>query len=151
MSSDSSHLWSDLSSEACPPQHRPGRHASPSPGPQWSRPADGRNPFPVRSWAGPHRDLRLLRRASRRLRRVATFAALGYFAVFLTLTVELPEVMTRPAPGGLPLGLVLALVQLPVTWLAVVLFELIARRYVDPLARRVRRQARGSVDGEPRP
>ncbi|MFJ9543385.1 DUF485 domain-containing protein [Streptomyces sp. NPDC101225] len=153
MSSDSSHLCSGLPPESSPARHRPGRHAlpAPSPGPRPSRPADGRPSFPTRSWAGPHRDLRLLRRASRRLRRVATFAALGYFAVFLTLTVELPDVMTRPAPGGLPVGLVLALVQLPVTWLAVALFEFIAHRYVDPLARRVRRQAYGAVDGEQRP
>ena len=146
MSSDSS----DLPSGFCPAQHRPARHASPSPGAQSSRPSDGRRPFRTRSWTGPHRDLRLLRRASRRLRRVATFAALGYFAVFLTLTVEVPSVMTRPAPGGLPIGLVLALVQLPVTWLAVALYEFIARRYVDPLARRVRRHAYGAVDAEPR-
>ena len=56
--------------------------------------------------------------------------------------------MTRPAPGGLPTGLLLALVQLPVTWLAVILYEFTARRYVDPLARRVRRQSYGTVDGE---
>ena len=39
-------------------------------------------------------------------------------------------------------GVVLALVQLPVTWLAVVFYELTARRFVDPLARRVRRAGR---------
>jgi uncharacterized membrane protein (DUF485 family) len=150
MSSDSSDLSAESSSEFCPTQHRPGRHAFPSPGTQSPRPHEGRRPFRTRSWTGPHRDLRLLRRASRRLRRVATFAALCYFAVFLTLTVELPSVMTRPAPGGLPVGLVLALIQLPVTWLAVVLYELIARRYVDPLARRVRRHAYGAVEPEPR-
>ncbi|MGW3287121.1 DUF485 domain-containing protein [Streptomyces sp. NPDC001002] len=97
-----------------------------------------------RSYTGPHRTLRLLRRACRWQRRVATFAALGYFALFLALTVEVPELMTRPAPGGLPTGLVLALLQLPVTWLAVILYEFTARRYVDPLARRVRRNARSS-------
>ncbi|MFH8282330.1 DUF485 domain-containing protein [Streptomyces antibioticus] len=90
-------------------------------------------------WAGRHRDLRRLRRACRRQRRVATFAALGYFAVFLVLTVQAPAVMTRPAPGGLPTGLLLALVQLPVTWLALLVYEYTARRYVDPSARRVRR------------
>jgi uncharacterized membrane protein (DUF485 family) len=82
---------------------------------------------------------------------VATFAALGYFAVFLTLTVRLPSLMTRPAPGGLPTGLLLAVAQLPVTWLAVLLYEFTARRYVDPLARRVRRYACGADDGEGRP
>ncbi|MEU6105881.1 DUF485 domain-containing protein [Streptomyces flaveolus] len=91
--------------------------------------------------AGYHRALRILRRACRWQRRVATLAALGYFAVFLTLTVEAPSLMSRPVLGGLPTGLLLALVQVPVTWLAVVLFEFTARRYVDPLARRVSRYA----------
>lgn len=125
------------SSELRPLPHRAGRHAS-GVAPGW---AVGR----VRPWTGPHRDLRLLRRACRWQRRVAAFAALGYFAVFLALTVRWPSLMGRPAPGGLPLGLLLALVQLPVTWLAVVFYELTARRFVDPLARRVRRQGR---DGE---
>ncbi|MBK3581757.1 DUF485 domain-containing protein [Streptomyces sp. MBT65] len=128
------------SSELRPLPHRAGRHAS-SVAPGW---AVGR----VRPWTGPHRDLRLLRRACRWQRRVAALAALGYFAVFLTLTVRMPSLMGRPAPGGLPFGLVLALVQLPVTWLAVVFYELTARRFVDPLARRVQRQGR---DGEWRP
>ncbi|MFJ9724867.1 DUF485 domain-containing protein [Streptomyces sp. NPDC101209] len=143
MSSDSSELY--------PAPHRPARHAFPGPAPQSHRASEVRVPARVRSWTGPHRDLRLLRRASRRLRRVATLAALGYFAVFLTLTVRLPSLMTRPAPGGLPTGLLLALVQLPVTWLAVLLYEFTARRYVDPLARRVRRYAGGAGDGEGRP
>ncbi|MCL6667873.1 DUF485 domain-containing protein [Streptomyces panaciradicis] len=143
MSSDSSELY--------PAQHRPARHAFPGPAPQSHRASEVRVPARARSWTGPHRDLRLLRRASRRLRRVATLAALGYFAVFLTLTVRLPSLMTRPAPGGLPTGLLLALAQLPVTWLAVLLYEVTARRYVDPLARRVRRYAGGADDGEGRP
>ncbi|MFG3157904.1 DUF485 domain-containing protein [Streptomyces sp. NPDC048219] len=101
--------------------------------------------------AGHHRALRILRRACRWQRRVATLAALGYFAVFLTLTVEAPSLMARPALGGLPTGLLLALAQVPVTWLAVILFEYTARRYVDPLARRVSRYG-GPDDraGEPR-
>jgi uncharacterized membrane protein (DUF485 family) len=122
------------SSELRPPAQRAGRHAS-AVAPGW---ATGR----VRPWAGAHRDLRLLRRACRWQRRVAALAALGYFAVFLALTVRVPSLMTRPAPGGLPFGLLLALVQLPVTWLAVVFYELTARRFVDPVARRVRRAGR---------
>jgi uncharacterized membrane protein (DUF485 family) len=144
MSSDSSELY--------PAQHRPGRHAFVSPAAHSPAPREVRRlPVRTRSWTGPHRDLRLLRRAARRLRRVATFAALGYFAAFLTLTVARPSVMTRPAPGGLPTGLLLALVQLPVTWLAVLVYEFTARRYVDPLARQVRRHAYGTSEGEPRP
>ncbi|GGL62250.1 hypothetical protein GCM10010129_02270 [Streptomyces fumigatiscleroticus] len=105
-----------------------------------------------RTWGGYHRTLRVLRRACRRQRRVATLAALGYFTLFLTLTVTAPSLMTRPAPGGLPTGLLLALLQLPVTWLAVILYECTARRYVDPLARRLNGYARpAGADGERRP
>ena len=100
---------------------------------------------------GYHRALRVLRRAGRWQRRVATVVALGYFAVFLTLTVEAPALMARPVLGGLPAGLLLALVQVPMTWLAVVLFEYTARRYVDPLARRAGRYAApDDGDGKPR-
>ncbi|MDQ0791027.1 DUF485 domain-containing protein [Streptomyces sp. B3I8] len=90
---------------------------------------------------GHHGDLRMLRRAYRRQRRVATLAALGYFVVFLLLSAYEPSVLTRPVTGGLSTGLLLGLVQVPVTWLAVVLYECTARRYVDPLAARVRRHA----------
>lgn len=129
------------SSELPPARHRTARRASPTPTPQWATPHHGtRLPVRPRPETSRPRDLRRLRRACRWQRRVATFAALGYFAVFLTLTVGAPSVMTRPAPGGLPTGLLLALVQLPVTWLAVILYEYTARRYVDPLARRVRRR-----------
>ncbi|MFD4727076.1 DUF485 domain-containing protein [Streptomyces seoulensis] len=104
--------------------------------PSWAEGRGQAEPQGPRS--GPHRTLRILRRAYRWQRRVASLTALGYFAVFLTLTVKAPWLMTRPGPGGLPTGLVLALVQIPVTWLAVLLYEATAYRLVDPLARRAR-------------
>ncbi|MGW5655612.1 DUF485 domain-containing protein [Streptomyces humi] len=113
--------------------------------PSWS---DGREPAGTlvpRPRPGAHRTLRLLRRAYRWHRRVAAITALGYFVAFLTLTVKAPALMARPGPGGLPTGLVLALAQIPVTWLAVLVHEAAARRFVDPLARRARRQARVAV------
>jgi uncharacterized membrane protein (DUF485 family) len=82
----------------------------------------------------------MLRRAYRRQRRTATSAALGYFVLFLFLSAYEPSVMTHPVTGGLSTGLLLGLVQVPVTWLAIVLYEWTARRRVDPLAARVRRQ-----------
>ena len=110
-----------------------------------------RNGHRPASWTGYHRALRVLRRACRWQRRAATCAALGYFAVFLTLTVEAPALMARPALGGLPTGLLLAVAQIPVTWLAVLLFEHTASRYVDPLARRVSGYGRpAGGDGKPR-
>ncbi|MER6466616.1 DUF485 domain-containing protein [Streptomyces sp. NPDC001288] len=116
------------------------------PSPTWSTDEpvllEVRSPDPH---SGAHRTLRLLRRAYRWQRRVATITALGYFAAFLTLTVKAPALMARPGPGGLPTGLVLALVQIPVTWLAVLLYEAAAHRFVDPLARRARRQLRVAV------
>ncbi|MFG2307312.1 DUF485 domain-containing protein [Streptomyces sp. NPDC048566] len=92
-----------------------------------------------RAGTGHHRDLRVLRRAYRRQRRVTTAAVLGYFALFLALSAGAPAFMDRPAAGGLSVGLLLALSQIPATWLAVLLYEGTARRYVDPLARRVNR------------
>ncbi|NEB04103.1 DUF485 domain-containing protein [Streptomyces sp. SID13726] len=106
------------------------------------QPAPAGNGHRQRSWSSYHRSLRVLRRACRWQRRVATLAALGYFGVFLTLTVKAPAYMSRPSLGGLPTGLLLALAQIPVTWLAVLLFEYTARRFVDPLARRVSRYTR---------
>ncbi|WP_234534653.1 DUF485 domain-containing protein [Streptomyces shenzhenensis] len=110
--------------------------------PTWSTgpEPDGTRPAGPRS--GAHRTLRLLRRAYRWHRRVATITALGYFAAFLALTVKAPSLMARPGPGGLPTGLLLALAQIPVTWLAVLLYEAAAHRFVDPLARRARRHLR---------
>ncbi len=52
--------------------------------------------------------------------------------------------MTATVGTGLPTGLLLALLQLPVTWLAIALYERTARRHVDPLADRIRRQSRST-------
>jgi uncharacterized membrane protein (DUF485 family) len=96
---------------------------------------------PPRPPLGHHGDLRILRRAYRWQRRVATLTALGYFTLFLVLSAYAPSFMTADLTAGLPVGLVLALVQLPVTWLAIALYEHTARRRVDPLADRIRRQS----------
>ncbi|MFJ9681115.1 DUF485 domain-containing protein [Streptomyces sp. NPDC101194] len=86
-----------------------------------------------------HGDLRRLRTAYRALRRITTLTALGYFIVFLLLSGFAKDLMDRPLFGGLDLGLALGLCQLPVTLLAVVLYERTARQTVDPLAARIRR------------
>jgi uncharacterized membrane protein (DUF485 family) len=90
---------------------------------------------------GHHSDLRMLRSAYRWQRRVATLTALGYFVLFLILSAFAPSFMTSTVTDGLPTGLLLALLQVPVTWLAIALYEQTARRRVDPLADRIRRQA----------
>ncbi|MEU6593041.1 DUF485 domain-containing protein [Streptomyces sp. NPDC046881] len=96
---------------------------------------------PQREPLGHHSDLRVLRSAYRWQRRTATLTALGYFTLFLVLSAYAPGVMTSTVADGIPAGLLLALVQLPVTWLAIALYEHTARRYVDPLAERIRRHA----------
>ncbi|MER7718728.1 DUF485 domain-containing protein [Streptomyces flaveolus] len=103
-------------------------------------PYDATPPYAVRSWqpVGHHSDLRVLRGAYRRQRRTATFTALGYFLLFLGLSAFAPSSLTGDVTDGLPLGLLLALLQLPVTWLAIALYEHTARRTVDPLADRIR-------------
>ncbi|MGI5369475.1 DUF485 domain-containing protein [Streptomyces iakyrus] len=90
---------------------------------------------------GHHSDLRVLRSAYRWQRRVATLTALGYFVLFLILSAFAPSFMTSTVTDGLPTGLLLALVQVPVTWLAVALYEQTARRRVDPIADRIRKHA----------
>jgi uncharacterized membrane protein (DUF485 family) len=95
----------------------------------------------VREPLGHHSDLRLLRRAYRWQRRTATLTALGYFTLFLILSAFAPHVMTSTVADGIPAGLLLALIQLPVTWLAIALYEHTARRHVDPLADRIRKEA----------
>ncbi|MEU9475362.1 DUF485 domain-containing protein [Streptomyces sp. NPDC048191] len=96
---------------------------------------------PLRDPVGHHSDLRVLRSAYRWQRRTATLTALGYFTLFLVLSASAPGVMTRTAVDGIPAGLLLALIQLPVTWLAIALYEHTARRHVDPLADRIRKEA----------
>ncbi|MER6674910.1 DUF485 domain-containing protein [Streptomyces sp. NPDC000983] len=90
---------------------------------------------------GHHSDLRILRSAYRWQRRTATLTALGYFVLFLVLSAAAPSVMAGEVTDGLPTGLLLALIQLPVTWLAIAVYEHTARRRVDPLAERIRKQA----------
>ncbi|WP_330458280.1 DUF485 domain-containing protein [Streptomyces sp. NBC_00820] len=90
---------------------------------------------------GRHSDLRVLRRAYRWQRRTATLTALGYFTLFLVLSAFAPHVMTVTVADHIPAGLLLALIQLPVTWLAIALYEHTARRHVDPLADRIRKEA----------
>ncbi|KOV90917.1 hypothetical protein ADK65_36160 [Streptomyces sp. NRRL B-1140] len=90
---------------------------------------------------GHHSDLRVLRSAYRWQRRVATLTALGYFILFLILSAFAPSFMTSTVTDGLPTGLLLALLQVPVTWLAIGLYEQTARRRVDPIADRIRKLA----------
>lgn len=104
-------------------------------------PPPERRRLPRRPALGNHSDLRILRGAYRRQARLATTAALGYFCLFLGLSAFAPSLMSSTATGGVPTGLLLALLQLPVTWLAIALYEHTARRRVDPLADRFRRQA----------
>ncbi len=106
-----------------------------------ARPAGAPAPpgAPARPAGPPQRPARL-RRAYRRQRRTATLTALGYFVLFLTLSAFAPSFMTGTVTG-VPAGLLLAVGQVPVTWLAVALYETTARRRLDPLAALIRRQA----------
>ncbi|MFI1977715.1 DUF485 domain-containing protein [Streptomyces wedmorensis] len=97
-------------------------------------------------------DLHRLGSAYRRLRRVATFTALGYFVVFLFLSGYAPSMMTGNITGGLTIGLVLGLLQLPVALAAIALYERIARNRVDPLAAAIRERAeQAAAAAAPRP
>ncbi|MEU6993261.1 DUF485 domain-containing protein [Streptomyces sp. NPDC046465] len=113
----------------------------PPPPPPAPAPRLPRHPAP-----GRHSDLRKLRGAYRRQRRVATLTALGYFTLFLVLSALAPSFMTGTFSGGLSTGLLLGLCQLPVTCLALVLYECTARRRLDPLSERLRRQYGPAAD-----
>ncbi|GHA86270.1 hypothetical protein GCM10010330_45740 [Streptomyces tendae] len=116
------------------------QHHPPPPPPPYA-PRSRTHRAPRRDPLGHHSDLRILRGAYRRQRRTATLTALGYFTLFLLLSAYAPGLMTGTAVAGLPTGLLLALAQLPVTWLAIALYEYTARRRVDPLADRIRKEA----------
>ncbi|WP_199552870.1 DUF485 domain-containing protein [Streptomyces sp. N35] len=90
---------------------------------------------------GSHADLRLVRRAYKRLRRVASLTALGSFTLFLILSAYAPSLVGHRITGGLNLGLLLLLAQIPVTYVAIALYQRHAVRRVDPLAERLRRAA----------
>ncbi|MFI6106949.1 DUF485 domain-containing protein [Streptomyces sp. NPDC051310] len=116
-----------------PPSHPPHdaapyRWDSPTPPQQQAR----REPH------RPHGDLDTLRSGYRKLRRVSTLTALGYFVLFLFLAAFAPGLMTSTVTGGLTTGLLLGLCQLPVALAAIALYERIARHRIDPLAVAIR-------------
>ncbi|MFE7036425.1 DUF485 domain-containing protein [Streptomyces sp. NPDC057621] len=96
---------------------------------------------PRHSALGQHSDIRVLRSAYRLQRRVATLTALGYFTLFLVLSAFAPSLMRDEVTDGLTVGLLLGLIQVPVTGAAIGLYEYTARRTVDPIAERLRKQA----------
>jgi uncharacterized membrane protein (DUF485 family) len=125
-----------------PPQNTPPPYDATYP---WQPPTPPPEPTrqrrPAQPALGHHSDLRILRSAHRWQRRTATLTALGYFTLFLILSAFAPSFMTSTVTDGLPTGLLLALLQIPVTWLAIALYEHTARRYVDPIADRIRKQS----------
>lgn len=128
-----------------PPQHPPGLHAPSYPTYPYQPVVPPPPPPPPRlprhPALGRHSDLRHLRSAYRWQRRVATLTALGYFTLFLILSAFAPSLMTDTVSGGLSTGLLLGLCQVPVTLLAIGLYEYTARRRVDPMAERLRKLA----------
>ncbi|WP_432074448.1 DUF485 domain-containing protein [Streptomyces wuyuanensis] len=98
------------------------------------------DPDPYAEPAGhaPAHELPRLRSGYRRLRRVATLTALGYFVVFLLLSGYAPGLMTGGISGGLTTGVLLGLLTLPVALVAIAVYERIARQRVDPLAAAIR-------------
>jgi uncharacterized membrane protein (DUF485 family) len=127
------------------PRHQQSPHNSSPPYATypWQQPApepDHRR-RPRHQALGQHSDIRVLRSAYRWQRRVATLTALGYFTLFLLLSAFAPSLMTSTVSGGLSTGLLLGVLQVPVTCLAIWLYEHTARRRVDPIADRIRKQS----------
>ncbi|MEU6557015.1 DUF485 domain-containing protein [Streptomyces sp. NPDC046915] len=87
----------------------------------------------------PHSaDLAALRSAYRMLRRVSSLTALGSFVVYVVLSCCAPGLMEAKVAGEVSLGMALGVLQLVVTFAAVVWYGRSAERFVDPLARVVR-------------
>ncbi|MFE9450120.1 DUF485 domain-containing protein [Streptomyces sp. NPDC006739] len=87
----------------------------------------------------PHdADLTALRSAYQVLRRVSTLTALGSFVVYLVLSCCAPDLMGSRIAGELSLGMGLGILQLVVTFAAVLWYGRGAEHSVDPLARAVR-------------
>ncbi|MBQ0847096.1 DUF485 domain-containing protein [Streptomyces sp. BH-SS-21] len=133
------------------PPHRPPHQPQYSSSQSYSTYPWAPQPQPEPGPAGPHRprhstlgqhsDIRVLRSAYRLQRRVATLTALGYFTLFLVLSAFAPSLMRDEVTDGLTVGLLLGLIQVPVTGAAIGLYEYTARRTVDPIAERLRKQA----------
>ncbi|MFI2368563.1 DUF485 domain-containing protein [Streptomyces sp. NPDC018833] len=145
-----------------PPQPRPaGRHRNDAAAYSWDEDPQPWDSPRQQPWDSPRQqpeqhaepegrsDLRALGSAYRRLRRVATLTALGYFVLFLILSGYAPGMMTGQVSGGLTTGLVLGLLQLPVALAAIAVYERIARRRVDPLAQAIREQAEAAAAQAP--
>ncbi|MEU1405019.1 DUF485 domain-containing protein [Streptomyces sp. NPDC005728] len=98
--------------------------------------------------AHPHgADLAALRSAYQVLRRVSTLTALGSFVVYVVLSCWAPDLMGSRIAGELSLGMSLGILQLVVTFAAVLWYGRSAQHSVDPLAQAVReRTVRPSRD-----
>jgi hypothetical protein len=79
-----------------------------------------------------------LRAAYARQRRAAGATVLGFFSLYVLLAVYVPSVPNAGPDGGPSLGIVLGLLQLPVTVAALVVHERAALRRVDPLVEQAR-------------
>ncbi|WP_274564846.1 DUF485 domain-containing protein [Streptomyces spiramyceticus] len=117
------------------PNPPPSRHAWDAAARSWEAPPQHEDHREAHS---PHGDLDALRSGYRKLRRVSTFTALGYFVLFLFLSAFTPGLMTSEITGGLNVALMLGLCQLPVALAAIALYERIARDRVDPLSATIR-------------
>ncbi|MFG2828149.1 DUF485 domain-containing protein [Streptomyces sp. NPDC048434] len=92
-------------------------------------------------------DLAALRSAYRLLRRVSTLTALGSFVAYVVLSCYVPDLMGSKIAGELSLGMALGVLQLVVTFAAVLWYGRSARRSVDPLAQAVRKRAARAAGG----
>ncbi|TXS55531.1 DUF485 domain-containing protein [Streptomyces sp. t39] len=131
-----------------PGQARPPFDDDPTRG--WDDGAGRQDPEATASAADGRQEIRRLGSAYRRLRRVATLTALGYFVLYLFLSGWAPDLMTGRISGGLTTGVLLGLIQLPVALAAIAVYERIARRRVDPLATAVRERAEAVPAAGPR-
>ncbi|MFF7972447.1 DUF485 domain-containing protein [Streptomyces sp. NPDC007905] len=117
------------------PRNNPYGHDTP-----WDDSYGQASPRPPHTHESPAHgaDLADLRSAYRALRRVSTLTALGSFVAYVVLSCCAPDLMGSKIAGELSLGMALGVLQLVVTFAAVVWYGRSAQQSVDPLARAVR-------------
>jgi hypothetical protein len=87
-----------------------------------------------------------LRAAHRRRRRASGAVLLGFAGLYVLPAVAAPSLPGLALGGGLSLGLLLVLLQLPLTVVALVVHERSARSRIDPLVDRYRELSEGEED-----
>lgn len=108
-------------------------------------PASSTDPF-LRLQASE--DFQRLRRSFRNFTFPMTAAFLAWYLLYVLLSNYAPGLMAAKVAGAINVALVFGLLQFVSTFLIAWLYARYAGRHFDPLAERIREQARDERDGQ---